>query len=270
MQRAGCHGTPHKEEALTQPAPASSQPPVESGAYRPGYELAAERILEYIVREQLAPGARLPTEKDLAETLELSRAVVREAVKILSAVGRLSVQKGRGIFVAAQDDESIWRDHLARFLPADLRQVDALFEFRLLIESNGADMAARRATPVQVKAIRQAALETAEAAARGDVEAFTDADSDFHGHIGKASANMFLSAMVDSARRLQVQTFTIGMAGTVGGSLAVAGEQHEAIAEAIGSGDPELARRLMAEHIEMTADQYQSTIQRRIRDHTAA
>jgi DNA-binding FadR family transcriptional regulator len=253
---------------LTQSA-TPSQPTVEPGAYRPGYEIAAERILEYIVREQFAPGSRLPTEKDLAETLQLSRAVVREAVKILSAVGRLSVQKGRGIFVAAQDDDSVWRDHLARFLPADLRQVDELFEFRLLIESNGADLAAQRATPVQVKAIRQAALDSAEAAARGDVQAFTDADTEFHGQIGKASANMFLSAMVDSTRRLQQQTFTIGMAGAVGGSLVVAGEQHKAIAEAIGSGDPELARRLMTEHVDVTAQQFQTAVQRRIRDDTA-
>ncbi|MGW8881875.1 FadR/GntR family transcriptional regulator, partial [Streptomyces mirabilis] len=81
----------------TAPAP---QPPGDGAGYRPGYEVAAERILEYLVLAGLGPGARLPTEQDLADRVGMSRTVVREAVKILSALGRLSVHKGRGIYVA--------------------------------------------------------------------------------------------------------------------------------------------------------------------------
>lgn len=85
------------------------------GGYRPGYEIAAELILEYIVREQLPPGARLPTEKELADEIRMSKTVVREAVKILSALGRLSVHKGRGIYVA-EPDASPWREPFSQFL----------------------------------------------------------------------------------------------------------------------------------------------------------
>ena len=61
-----------------------------SGVYRPRYELVAEEILQLIGELALHPGDRMPTEKDLAARLGTSRTVVREAVKILSATGRVS------------------------------------------------------------------------------------------------------------------------------------------------------------------------------------
>ena len=76
--------------------------------YRPGYEIVAERILEFIAESRLVPGDRMPTENDLAQQLDTSRAVVREAVKILSALGRVRAHKGRGLFVA--DDDGIGAD----------------------------------------------------------------------------------------------------------------------------------------------------------------
>jgi GntR family transcriptional repressor for pyruvate dehydrogenase complex len=75
------------------------------GAYRPGYEVAAEQVLELISQLGLRPGDRMPTEQDLARQLGASRTVVREAVKILSALGRVRAERGRGLFVA--DDEGM-------------------------------------------------------------------------------------------------------------------------------------------------------------------
>ncbi|MER6945919.1 FCD domain-containing protein [Nonomuraea sp. NPDC000554] len=245
--------------------PPSSLPqqPSSEGGYRPGYEIAAERILEYIVREELQPGARLPTEKDLADAIQMSRTVVREAVKILSALKRLSVQKGRGIYVA-EPEGALWRESFAQFLPADLGQVDQMFEFRRHIEAATSRLAAQRAVPAQVKALREAAQLSAEAAARNDIEGFTQADELFHGQVGAAASNMFLSATVGSVQRLQRQVSIIGLAGVAGGSLVVAAEQHLAIAQAIASGDEEQAVALMAEHIDMTMRQFQQEIRHRL------
>ncbi|WP_331772663.1 GntR family transcriptional regulator [Embleya sp. NBC_00888] len=91
------------------------------GAYRPGYEVAAERILEYVVGAELQPGGRLPTEKDLADEVGTSRTVVREAVKILSGLGRLSVRKGRGIHVAEPEQPS-WQKSLTSSFPRTTRR----------------------------------------------------------------------------------------------------------------------------------------------------
>ncbi|HYS36344.1 MAG TPA: winged helix-turn-helix domain-containing protein, partial [Pseudonocardiaceae bacterium] len=70
-----------------------------AGPYRPGYELVAEQILQLIAESNLRPGDRMPTENELAARLGTSRTIVREAVKILSAIGRVRAQKGRGLYV---------------------------------------------------------------------------------------------------------------------------------------------------------------------------
>ncbi|GAA1939248.1 FadR/GntR family transcriptional regulator [Kitasatospora viridis] len=240
-----------------------SAPAGANGAYRPGYEVAAERILEYVVRAGLRPGARLPTEKELADEVQMSRTVVREAVKILSALGRLSVQKGRGIHVA-KPEQSAWQRSLASFLPADLRQVDELFEFRRHVETISARLAAQRATPVQVRELREAARQTAEEAERNDLKAFAAADVAFHLAVAAAASNMFFASAVDAAHYLQRQVEAIGLAGAAGGSLRVAAGQHEAIAEAVAAGEPVLAEALMAEHIGITAKQFQREIWRHV------
>ena len=128
----------------------SDPPSGATGGYRPGDEIAAERILEYIAAERLRPGDRLPTEKDLADAVQMTRTVVREAVKILSALGRISVQKGRGIYVA-EPGTALWRESNSQFLPTDLHQVDEMFEFRRFTEITTARLAAQRATPTQVR-----------------------------------------------------------------------------------------------------------------------
>jgi GntR family transcriptional repressor for pyruvate dehydrogenase complex len=185
-------------------------------SYRPGYEIAAERILEYIVVEELAPGTRLPTEKDLADAIQMSRTIVREAVKILSALGRLSVQKGRGIYVAEPSDP-LWQESFARFLPADLDQVYQLFEFRTCVETETAKLAAERANPGQVTALQEAVRRGAVAAATGDIEGFSAADESFHAGVSAAAGNMFLAANVESIQRLQRQTTIIGLSGLPAG-----------------------------------------------------
>src|SRR5689334_20018852 len=110
--------------------------------YRPGYEIVAERILEFIAESRLVPGDRMPTENDLAQQLDTSRAVVREAVKILSALGRVRAHKGRGLFVADDDGMLITSRWGGFFRPVDLDHVFMLFEFRRVQEMAASSLAA--------------------------------------------------------------------------------------------------------------------------------
>ncbi|MEW2626427.1 GntR family transcriptional regulator, partial [Streptomyces sp. NPDC048106] len=129
-------------------APASGQAPErDTAAYRPGYERVSEEILRLIVELRLQPGDRMPTEKELAARLGTSRTVVREAVKILSAIGRIRAQKGRGLFVANDEGmlaSSRWGSF---FLPTDLDHVYQLFEFRRVQEVGGRPPGAPPAPP---------------------------------------------------------------------------------------------------------------------------
>lgn len=235
-----------------------------ASSYRPRYELIAEQILQFIAEVGLQPGDRMPTENELAARLGTSRTVVREAVKILSAIGRVRAQKGRGLYVA--DDEGMlgssrWGSF---FLPTDLDHVYMLFEFRRVQEAAAGRLAATRATPAELRTIEAAAEMCREGFATGRVDLFDQGDEDFHLSIAAASHNPFLVAAIREARRLQRQSSTIGLSGTVGGHAPEAVEEHMAIYRAIRDGDAEAAAQAATVHLDKTLEDYRREIQRRV------
>jgi DNA-binding FadR family transcriptional regulator len=232
--------------------------------YRPGYEVVAERILLLIAESGLRPGDRMPTENELAARLGTSRSMVREAVKILSAIGRVRAQKGRGLYVA--DDEGMlgssrWGGF---FLPTDLDHVYMLFEFRRVQEMAASRLAATRATPAELRAI-EAAVETCrQGHVTGEPALFDRGDDEFHLAVAAASHNQFLVAAVREVRGLQRQSNIIGMHGAVGGHAEEAIEEHAAIHRAIKDGDPDTAAQATATHLDNTLEDYRHEIQRRL------
>ncbi|MEV3858699.1 FCD domain-containing protein [Streptomyces sp. NPDC050095] len=232
--------------------------------YRPGYEIVAERILEYIAQERLVPGERLPTENDLAQTLSTSRAVVREAVKILSALGRVRAHKGRGLFVADDEGMLVTSRWGGFFRPVDLDHVLMLFEFRRVQEMAAGSFAATRATPSELRSIEVAMQLCRHGFVHGNVEEFNRADDDFHAAVAAASHNTFLVSSVRDARRLQRQSSAIGIHDELGDGAELAVQEHEAIYRAIRDGHPERAAEAAAAHLNRTLEDYRREIQRRL------
>ncbi|MFF4209939.1 FadR/GntR family transcriptional regulator [Streptomyces sp. NPDC001796] len=245
---------------------AATQVPAEgdddaSPRYRPGYELVAEQLLNYIEEQKLRAGDRLPTEQGLAEILGASRNVTREAVKVLAAIGRLSVRRGAGIFVA-ESTGGLVDDQLSHFRPTSMEHVLMLLDYRTVIESETARRAASLATPIEVRSVRECAQSSLEAARAADGYAFARADAAFHDAVGAAAHNVFLRASVANVRRFASQSDVLLFHGDAPGSLEVAAGQHLAIAEAVAAGEADLATQLMVEHIATT----QSQFERKIRD----
>jgi DNA-binding FadR family transcriptional regulator len=242
----------------------TSTPAPDRRVYRPGYELAAERILQLIAESRLRPGDRMPTENELAARLGTSRTVVREAVKILSALGRIRAHKGRGLYVADDDGMLGSTQWGSFFLPTDLDHVYMLFEFRRVQETSASRLAATRATPAELRAIETATQTCRQGHLTGESALFDRGDDEFHLGIATASHNPFLVAAVREARRLQHQSSTIGLHGTVGGHAAEAVEEHAAIYQAIRDGDAEAAAQAAAVHLDKTLEDYRREIQRRV------
>jgi GntR family transcriptional regulator, transcriptional repressor for pyruvate dehydrogenase complex len=235
----------------------------ERRGYRPGYEVVAERILEFIAESRLTPGDRIPTEKDLAQQLGTSRSVIRDAVKILSALGRVRVHKGRGLFVADEDGMLITGRWGVFFRPVDLDHVLMLFEFRRVQETVAAKLAATRATPAELRTIEVAMQQCRHGYVRGEIDVFNQADDDFHAAVAEASHNTFLGSAVREARQLQRQSSAI-VHDTFGEGTAAAVEEHEAIYRAIRDGRPEDAAAATAVHLDRTLEDYRQEIQRRL------
>lgn len=248
-------GVPLPAVATTAPSP---------GPYRPGYEVAAEQILHLIAELELRPGDRMPTENELAARMGTSRTLVREALKILSAIGRVRAHKGRGLYVA--DDEGMlgsagWGQF---FLPTDLDHVYMLFEYRRIQETAASRLAAAIATPAELRTIEAAAETCRQGHLSGESALFDRGDDDFHLGIAAASHNQFLVTAVRGARRLQRQSNIIGMCGGIGGHASGAIDEHAAIYRAIRDGDPEAAARAATVHLDNTLEDYRREIQRRV------
>lgn len=234
-----------------------------SAAYRPRYDVVAEQILQLIGDLALQPGDRMPTEKELATRLGTSRTVVRDAVKILSATGRVSAQKGRGLYVA--DGESMlgakrWGGF---FVPTNLDHIFMLFEFRRVQEMEASRLAAKRASPSELREIEAAVRACHHGHACGDDAEFERGDDAFHAGVATASHNFFLVSAVREARMLQREASVIGVYG-VGGHVEAAVTEHEAIYHAIRDGDPDGAARATSAHLDNTLVDYRREIQRRV------
>lgn len=225
------------------------------------YEQIVRQIQQAIRDEGLSEGDRLPTERELAETFGVSRSVVREAIKVLSAQGLVESRQGSGLYVRNRPIESVSRAITLSVSP-DLMSVDRLFEFRKLLEIDATRLAAHRATPEQIAALREV-VETYEPAADGgpDWDSFSAVDNAIHQQIAETAGNPYLTVMVQSVRDL-MQDIVVLIADHPG-SIDEAMRHHRAIIEAIAAHDPERAALEMDTHVGYTAGvvQHQASAQ---------
>jgi GntR family transcriptional repressor for pyruvate dehydrogenase complex len=228
--------------------------------YRPGYEIAAERIIEYIQREGLQPGDRLPTERALAALLEVSHTVAREAIKLLSARGHLLTRRGAGIFVA-EPSERLPAEIWGTMLLDNLEHVEMIYECRLAVETDTARLAAQRATPQEAQRIRDTADRTV--AADDDFVAFFTADVAFHSAVAAAAHNIFLASVVDNLFRLMHRLQATGI-GEARDAMQRGAREHAAIAAAILRGDPDGAEEAMRRHIDNSVEDYRRVVRERL------
>ena len=214
------------------------------------YRQIADQIRTLIGKGEVAPGARLPAERDLARQLGVSRPSLREALIALEVEGLLDVRVGSGIYVSQAD---------GRGRAAEIAGASGPFEViraRWMIEGECAALAARHGTSAQLRAIRRAHAELKKQAKRYHNP--LDADRAFHVAIAQATGN--------SALELVVQTLWDQRVGPLYRALetkleypAMAAEtigEHEAVLAAILARDPAAARGAMRRHMDMTRKRY--------------
>ena len=205
----------------------------------------AQQLRDLIVSGRLKPGDQLPAERELAESLGVSRTVVREAVRSLAARGMVNVRSGSGSRVAAVDSSHV-ADSMQLYLQA-LGGVDypSVHEVRTVIEQRMAHLAAQRATEEEVAALREV-LERMRAAL-DDPEKAAETDLEFHRTIAKMTGNRLFLVLLDSIGEvlMEIRRATLG----VPGRSREAYESHRLILERIAEGDPEGAERAMKDHL---------------------
>ncbi len=211
-------------------------------------ERVAERFVTAIALGEFVSGQRLPTERELAAMLEVSRTTVREAIQRLQASGYVRTRRGRGggTFVAADprpdSDEMIRRT----LIPA-WQDLTELLEFRQLIEQLIARTAAGRRDDQDVMAIRQAVDSYANAPTR---EASKLADHALHQAIAAATHNRRLVELSARIRREVSLGFDAEPYSPEVRHRAL--RQHPELAEAVIAARPDRAAQVAAEHFSLT------------------
>ncbi|HLJ66064.1 MAG TPA: FadR/GntR family transcriptional regulator [Chloroflexota bacterium] len=213
----------------------------------------ANGILDLIVAESLEAGALLPSEARLAERFRVSRVVVREACRTLAALGIVDIQHGRGMVVRNWSPDAL--NELLRFaLRRNVQLYDDLLEVRFALETQAAELAAVRATPAQIRLLRES-LEASEAAL-DEFEQLARADVAFHDAIFAASGNEVLAFIGAGFQSLLVEGRRLTYAGSLlrGETARVALEDHRRILAAIERKDPSGAGQAMVDHLNMTRE----------------
>lgn len=232
------------------------------GAPRPRYEIAAARIVELITTAGLKAGDRLPTERALSEQLGVSRTVVREAVKVLAATGIVRTHQGSGLYVH-NDPQSFKTAAIDISMSVDPKDINSLFEFRLMLELQTAYLAAERITPKELLALQDIVENNRVYAEAQNFDLFHETDTAFHMTIAESTRNPFLVSAIATVHRLQNWAVQI-VAGGTPGSMQFAAEEHHTILVAIRSGQPEQAREAMRTHIQTVMTSYEQAVRRRL------
>jgi len=198
----------------------------------------ASRLRGQILRGELKPGAQLPGHRDLASMYSVSVGSVREAISMLISTGLIETRAGRGTYVA---NSSVPTEAAGPGRTLQREEVEELTEARRVIEVRLAALAAERATPEQVQALRRA-VERMEASAANPYD-YPDADVDFHLAVAEAAGNRYLLRAMLDIRSLLRQDMELGVEAAIRrfGDLRISIESHRRLVEAIEARDADAA-----------------------------
>jgi GntR family transcriptional repressor for pyruvate dehydrogenase complex len=209
---------------------------------------AADHIKALIASGSLAPGDRLPPERELAVRLGVSRPTLREAVGALVIIGLLESRQGAGTFVARTADEATATGSPnATTVSIDIGEdpLGALFELRLLLEPTAAERAATRISTEKVAGLRQLFEDMVEC--QGHREQFIRLDVEFHRQIQVAAGSTLILSMLDRINSVALRSRTLS--GRAPGVAQRTVDEHHAILEALEAHDAFLAKAAMTAHL---------------------
>lgn len=225
------------------------------------FERVAEQIEKRILEGELRKGDRLPTERELAEQFQVSRTAVREAMKSLAQKGLIDMRPGRGTIVIDGAREAM-QNSISLMMKLKLGEVggsDNLVEFRVILETEIAALAAARATEKEILAMREAIRVMDENL--NDADAFISADNAFHEALAQATQNALILILINSIVHLlseQRKQIFETEGGPQRGQI-----HHRRILESVMRRDPEAARAAMRAHLQQVREDVSAAARRK-------
>jgi GntR family transcriptional repressor for pyruvate dehydrogenase complex len=214
------------------------------------FEDVISQLREAMLGRRLSVGDRLPNERDLAASFEISRQSLREGLRMLEALGILAARRGAGpdsgwTVTADASGLSVLLDLYTSLQRTPLWD---MLEIREALEMRSARSAAVRASEAEKADLVAAALAMCEVTERGE---FLKADTEFHVAIARASGNGLAPLFMESIRESIRRTMLLAIENLPDwpAEREILMREHVEIARAIAASDGDGAARLLSEHI---------------------
>ena len=214
------------------------------------YQQVAEQIARLIRVKHWKVGDRLPAERDMAQSLGVSRPTMREALVALELQGLVEVRTGAGIYVKADKAEPI------AIVPDDKDPGPSPFDIidaRIVVEGEVAAIAATKIDPAELEGLEEAIEMMAADIKAGSqqVESKEDGDFLFHSRIAAVTRNTVLQSVVEQLwEGMRRPIFkAISQRVRLSRNALLALQDHRIIYDAIAAGDPDHAKNAMIRHL---------------------
>jgi GntR family transcriptional regulator, transcriptional repressor for pyruvate dehydrogenase complex len=231
----------------------------------PAAQQIAHQILDHLVSGKVRPGDRLPSERNLAEKLGVSRSTIRDALKSLGMLGLIRAKPGGGSYFQDVPSNLLPRSVEWGLLLGERHTLD-LLEARTIIEVGVARLAAQRIDKEGVHRLQDVLAKMK--AAQKHPKGFVEADLEFHFILADASRNSSLCEILSGMRNL-LEVWVrrvVYAAATEKGGLRPRYRRHVAIFDAVKKGDSDAAVKAMEElmasalhSLKLTLEQHRET-----------
>ena len=208
---------------------------------------AVGQIKELIEEGRLKPGDRLPAERELIKLMSVSRASLREALRVLEVLGLIEVRTGIGAFVKQTDAGALPAEWNALLIKTQQEMID-LLEVREALEARAVALAAQRASAGELEICSLTLTKMKQSANTDDVETAIQSDIEFHQLISKMSQNNFLIELSDSISHVLLDARYAFFQQP--NRIYVSWQQHCRVLEALEKRDSQAAAEAMLRHLQ--------------------
>lgn len=227
-------------------------------AYQPKKStLVAEWILEQIRSQVYTEGTKLPSEREIAQTLNMSRPPVREALSALQIARIVEIRPGDGTYVKSATPAN----EMVSNTMSVLEESESPFEVmqaRRVLEGGIVKVAATQATDEDVERLEQALERMEDAVVQGDLSRYFQANREFHLAVAAATHNSVLRKLLNSlliSEEKKLWQESIQQYLTDPDHIKAYVGRHQRLIQAIKAGDADWAVREMREHFSGTVEE---------------
>lgn len=212
---------------------------------KPAAEMVAEKLLELIAVGSLKAGDTMPTEHELAGALQVSRPVVREALRGLQILGIVETRQGGRCSVTDLNPSRLVAP-LQFVIALDESNVDALYEARIAVECELMRLGATRANKLVIERLDEMVAAGFDLLA--DPIAFRVLDLRFHEALAALAGNPFLERIAQSLYHIGAEYRRV--ASETDGVISRSAKEHAEIVAALRAGKPDTVAAAMRNHLE--------------------